>query len=252
LLRSGQTIIFIGDHSTPDELGYVAVVRDVLSRLRPDVKLNLISAGGRGQTAARLASRPLLDILTSSRPDWLSISIGLADAYSEPQLAALVRDYRTGDEAEDAGDDLDSVIGPSYPLENAGRRSEGAEQSIEWSNTGAFHEHIKTALRSLKEAGVGCILHTTIAVGSDPGHPLNQALRAYSRVLRRLGEEEDVPVVDHEQAFRNVLDRASSYKQRVSLANERGEVNPQGQALLARTFLATFRLLPQPHLPFKE
>src|SRR5438105_5994754 len=80
----GQTVLFIGDHTSPDDPGYVGVISTVLGRFHPLLKLNLISAGSRGQSAAGLRSRAMMQILTSSRPDSLAIGLGLADAASEP------------------------------------------------------------------------------------------------------------------------------------------------------------------------
>src|SRR6266540_3767315 len=66
--QQGQTVIFLGDHTSPEHSGYVKVISGVLSRFHQALNLNLISAGSKGQTAAALRSRALLDILTSSRP----------------------------------------------------------------------------------------------------------------------------------------------------------------------------------------
>ena len=71
---SGQTLMFLGDHTSPDKPGYVAVVREVLGRFFPGLNLNLISAGGPGQTAGGLGSGALQDLLTSSRPDWRCVT----------------------------------------------------------------------------------------------------------------------------------------------------------------------------------
>src|SRR5438034_6940189 len=82
-ISPGQSVFFIGDHTTPDDPGYVGIIAGVLARFHPELRLTLISAGSRGQSAAGLRSQAMLEILTTSRPDWLVIGIGLADAMRE-------------------------------------------------------------------------------------------------------------------------------------------------------------------------
>ena len=248
-LLPGQTVMFLGDHTSPDKPGYVRVVGEVLSRFWPELRPNLSSAGSPGQTAAGLASRQLLDLITSSRPDWLSISLGLSDAQREPALIGLMHEYRAW--LAQADTDLETAIGPEYRVSKSyfgAPQDSGTpvRQPVEWQRLPIVRDKIKEALDALRSAGVQPLLHSTIAVGNDLSYPLNGALKAYSRAIREICEQEMVPLVEDERAFRDVLDRATTYKQRVALASEQGEVNAQGEALLARTFLHTFGLLPQP------
>src|SRR5580765_4174159 len=92
--QPGQTIIFMGEHTSPNEPGYVEIISGVLARFHPQLRLNLISAGSRGQTAAALRSRAFLDLLTSAKPDWLALGIGMADALREPIAAKLLQEMR--------------------------------------------------------------------------------------------------------------------------------------------------------------
>jgi hypothetical protein len=109
-LQPGQTIIFIGDHSSPDSPGYVAIIRGILERFHPALNLNLISAGGPGQTAAGLASQAMRELLTSARPDWVSVALGLHDAAGEPDLVRQMLEYRQRLEAT-AELEADETIG---------------------------------------------------------------------------------------------------------------------------------------------
>lgn len=244
---AGETVMFLGDHTSPDDPGFVRVVSDVLDRFHPGLRLNFISAGSPGQTAAGLRSRPLLDLLSSSRPDWLVLNLGLADALREPLLPSLLNRYRAHHAAHE--DDDDMILGPEHQVRQSflGPHSDsGTPAEPEWSRLPLFRSSLAEANVELGTAGVRCVLMTPVVVSHDVQYPLNLALRAYSRAMREVAEGAGLPLVDVERAFRGVMDRAANYKQKVTLAAEGGDVNPQGQALMARTFLNTFGLLPQP------
>jgi len=241
----GQTLFFIGDHTSPDDPGYVGIVSMVLARFYPDLKLNLISAGSRGQSAAGLRSSAMMEILTSSRPDWLVVGLGRADASREPAAQRLINEHRERVAAEDEA--LAATFGPEYRssfYDNQPQSDTGPEQQIEIVRLPAFEHDLGEALSQLSAAGVQPILLTTTLLDNDPGHPVNRILGAYNRAIRRLSEELGVPLVDAERAFKGVFDRAANYKQRAVLFAPDGRLLAQGQSLLARTFLGTFGLLP--------
>jgi hypothetical protein len=241
----------MGDHSSPDSPGYVALIRGILERFHPGLNLRLISAGGPGQTVAGFASQAMRELLTSSRPDWVSVALGLRDAAGEPELMGQVLEYRQRLEAT-ADAESDASIGPEH---HEGRRR-GQENgtlpqptrpsSEQWQHTERFGDTLGRGVEALRAASIGVILHTPVFVGTDPQHPLNHAARAYAKVVRATAAANSAVLVDDLEAFRGVLDRATSYKQRVELANLEGRTNAQGDALLARTFLSKFGLLPQP------
>ena len=244
-LQPGQTIIFLGDHTSPDDHGYVAIVRDVLARFHPQLRPNLISAGSRGQKAAALRSRELIALLASSRPDWLVIGIGLADALMEPVAAELL--VRDRERASPDNASLDATFGPVHihhsemhePVADAGPRVEPRLERI-----AAFEQNLEAALADLVAAGVRPALLTLTTPGPDRFYSINAVLHAYSRAIRRAAEAHDAVLVDVDLAFRNLFDRAANYKQTVSLTGAHGGLNAQGQTLIARTFLEAFGVLP--------
>jgi lysophospholipase L1-like esterase len=246
-LQPGQTLIFVGDHTTPDAPGYLLVVNDVLARFYPQMNLRLISAGSKGQSPAGLRSQTLLELVGSSRPDYLVIGVGLSDAEREPVVPRLIEAYRK--KVAERDDAFDSTFGPEHhvhfhedrPVSDSGRIPE-----IELTRLPRFLDDLRAAVGGLRDTGVGVILMTPALTGNDLDFPINSILQAYARGIRRLGEEMDVPVVDLEQAFRNIFDRAANYKQRAILSSPQGSLNAQGQTLIARTFLGTFDLLPGP------
>lgn len=243
--------MFLGDNTSPDDPGYVSVISDVLNRFHPELHPTLISAGSPRQTAAGLRSGALLELLRSSKPDWIVVNVALADALREPQLGALRVRYRAHlASIEDIGEGEDA-LGPEHRVRPAflGPHSDsGTVPPTEWAGFARFQSDIRAGLDALTDAGVNCALMTSVVVTNDLQYPLNLVLRAYNRAVREVagGSRKGVPVIDVERAYRNVLERATNYKQSVALADESGVANAQGQALIARTFLSTFGLLPDP------
>jgi lysophospholipase L1-like esterase len=239
-IAPGQTLIFLGDHTSPDEPGYVAVLSEVVGRFHPELGLRLISAGSRGQSAAGLGSPRLMELLSSARPDWLIIGIGLADALHEPAALQLLEDAaRAQQEASQAG--LDATFGRELRPE-AGSRAPANDLTLDRLED--FARSLAAAVSRLQEAGVRVCLLTTIVLDSRTEHPVNRILTAYNRAIRKQAGESGALLVDVDRAFRSVLDRAATYKQEVTLTGPGGTLNSQGQALIARTVLVALGLLP--------
>ncbi|MEO5951396.1 MAG: hypothetical protein ABIQ44_02915 [Chloroflexia bacterium] len=248
LLKPGQTLIFLGDHTSPDDLGYVSIIKDVLSRFHPKLQIRLISAGSRRQTASALSSQALTDIITSSKPDWLIVGIGLSDALREPIVAQALRNpgnSRTQREMDDA----ENTFGPELRVrrESRGPISDvGHEPEPQVDNVGTFEQGMTSALKKFAAAGINVAVLTTILAGTDPTDVINKVLKSYSKAIRVSTQESGTLLIDIEKAYRDVLDRALNYKQSIALASPIGEPNAQGQALLARSVLDAFGILPQP------
>ncbi len=246
----GQSVIFLGDHTSPDNPGYVALMGQVLARFHPELKLNLLSAGSKGQTAQKLRSRLLMELLASSHPDWLAISVGLGDVLREPQMSRLLAQYQARQAARD--DVAEATFGPEHRVytEDIGPSADrGDEPQAHLERLTPFRADLAATVAELAASGVRSILLTTVLLGDDLHYPLNSALKLYSKAIREVAAEEGAALVDVERAFRDLLDRARNYKQKVSLTGAEGTLNPQGEALLARTFLNSFDALPYP--PFR-
>jgi hypothetical protein len=219
----------------------------IIARFYPDLRLNLLSSGSPGQTARGLRSPALIEIIVSSKPDWLVIGIGLADVMREPE----VRNYleREAQPVARESAEAEATFGPVMsmkgyrlaPVEDAGREPDPAMRHLE-----VFASDYKAALAELRAAGVNCALMTTVLAGNDPNTPVNRVLRAYNRAIRTAALDSEALLIDVEKACKNILDRAVNYKQQVALASSTGRINPQGEALIARTTLNAFGLLPQP------
>ena len=87
-------------------------------------------------------------------------------------------------------------------------------------------------------------LLTAILVGNRLEHPVNRVVSAYNRVIRDEARAAGALLVDVEAAFRDVIDRAETYKQKVALTGPGGELNAQGQALVARSLMTALGVLP--------
>ena len=236
----GQTLMFLGDHTSPDAEGYVRVIREVLARFHPTLHPNLISTGSSEQTARALNTDALLNLLQSSKPDWLIIGIGLADALREPLLSTLVEQYKreiAADAAADTTFGLDQKTNGSVP-------GDRKVESYRLSRIEQFESNLSEAVVRLSGAGIRPALLTTVLVTHDPSYPLNTILKSYNTSMRDVANRHAIPLVDVERSFADLFSRAGQYKQKISLAGYRGEISPQGEALLARTFLQAFDLLP--------
>lgn len=243
----GETVIFLGDHTSPDHGGYVAVMEQVLSRFHSELRLNLLSAGSKGQTAQGLRSRLLMEILATSHPDWLAIGVGLGDVLREPQMPSLLARYQARLANHD--DMAEATFGPEHRVRGTDlgpSADSGVEREPQLDRLAAFRADLAAAVAELAASGVRPILLTTVLLGGDLDYPLNSALKLYSKAIRQVASEQGAALVDVEQAYRDLMDRARNYKQMVALTGGDGTLNAQGEALLARTFLQSFDALPHP------
>jgi hypothetical protein len=242
IVLPGQTLMFLGDHTSPDAEGYVRVVRDVVARFHPALRPTLISTGSSEQTARALNSDVLQNLLVSSHPDWLIIGIGLADAFREPLLPPLVEQWQLARAST-------SAEVTTFGQERSGNGS-GHNSSPVASNTlsrlSPFKSNLGEAVMKMAAGGLRPVLLTTILVGDDLSYPLNAMLRHYNKAIRSVAEENAALLVDIERACNDLFTRAGQYKQKVALAGYRGDISPQGEALLARTLLQALGLLPYP------
>jgi len=92
-VKSGETIIFIGDSITdcgrrdierPLGNGYVKFFSDILSIREPGKKINIINKGIDGDIVTGLRDRWSDDVICN-KPDWLSIKIGINDLHGHLQ-----------------------------------------------------------------------------------------------------------------------------------------------------------------------
>jgi len=89
-IRSGQTVLFIGDSITdcgrreaarPLGGGYVKLFADLLAVREPAKRVTVVNKGIGGDRVTGLRDRWTDDVLRH-RPDWLSVKIGINDLHS--------------------------------------------------------------------------------------------------------------------------------------------------------------------------
>ena len=89
-LKSGETILFIGDSITdcgrraeqrPLGNGYVSLFNDMLTLREPAKRVNIINKGIGGDNVVGLRNRWHDDVMRH-KPDWLSVKIGINDLHT--------------------------------------------------------------------------------------------------------------------------------------------------------------------------
>ncbi len=254
-IRAGDTILFLGDHTGAGEPGYVQVVARVVERFYSGLRLTLVSVGRPGQTASALCSPEMVEAVRAARPDWLVVGVGLADAFGEPAAHRLIDQYQRWLDSID--ETAETTIGPEHgaPPDGSEPRYDGARShpqapplltNVKLERIEEFTLALGTLISGMQEAGVRCVLMTTIMVANDPHHPMNAILKEYNRTIRTVAAGRGVSIVDVEQVFSAVYERAASYRQKVVLTTAGGQLNRQGEALIARAFLDAMGLLPSP------
>jgi len=88
-LKSGETILFIGDSITdcgrrdtarPLGCGYVKMLADMLAAREPAKRVHVVNKGIGGNVVTQLQDRWTDDVLRH-RPNWLSVKIGINDVH---------------------------------------------------------------------------------------------------------------------------------------------------------------------------
>ncbi|UKS28035.1 SGNH/GDSL hydrolase family protein [Paenibacillus sp. HWE-109] len=102
-LSSGAKLLFIGDSITDcgrmDDAedigyGYVRHIRDYLQLFHSDSQVTVVNKGISGNTVLDLQARWQEDVI-SHHPDWVSISIGINDAWKEIEINRYEETYRS-------------------------------------------------------------------------------------------------------------------------------------------------------------
>ena len=147
-------MLFLGDHTSPGDTAYVGIMSGIIARFYPDLHLNLLSSGSPGQTARGLRSAALIEIIVSSKPDWLVIGIGLTDALREPEVRKHLELEakplpRESAEAEATFGPVMSMKGYRLaPVDDGGREPDPVMHNLE-----SFATDYRAALKELREFG---------------------------------------------------------------------------------------------------
>jgi len=102
-LSNGAKLLFIGDSITDcgrmDDVegigyGYVRLIRDYLQLFYSDAQATVVNKGISGNTVLDLQARWQEDVI-SHNPNWVSISIGINDAWKEIEIDRYEETYRS-------------------------------------------------------------------------------------------------------------------------------------------------------------
>ncbi|MEK0445034.1 MAG: hypothetical protein RLZZ399_355 [Verrucomicrobiota bacterium] len=202
LLRSGQSLAFLGDSITDfgDDMpaGYCRLVIDALRQFGVDV--TPVYAGHGGDRSIDMLRRLDQDVL-SRRPDWMTLSCGVNDAW----LSAWKRHGQP-----------EKVI----PVEQ-------------------FASHVTAIVERCTSAGTRVILLTPTLIGEDPGSDDNRNLAFYAQWLRDFAKAHGLPLVDLHSAMQAGLsyEPLPGKELRYKFTYDGVHLAPRGHRMVARAIL---------------
>lgn len=202
-IKSGQTLLFIGDSITdcgrarPVGMrnglgdGYVQLVRSLFSVNHPEVTIRFLNTGISGNRITDLKERWQTDVF-DLQPDWLSIMIGINDVW---------RQFDNPGDPNPVTLDLYEKI---------------------------YRELLTETQSRLK----GLVLMTPFFIELNRNDPMRAKMDEYGQVVKRLASEYDAVFVDTQAAF----DRYLSVCPSQTLCADRVHPNQAGHLILAKAF----------------
>jgi lysophospholipase L1-like esterase len=205
-LSSNQRFLLIGDSITDTGRawpvgtfegglgsGYVSLVHALLTSVYPELGIEVLNVGIGGNTVRDLKGRWKKDVL-NLRPDWLSIMIGTNDV------------WRQFDRPND-------------------------------KSAGVFEDEFTQTLTNLvtetKPSVKGLILLTPFLMEKNLLDPMRSKMDEYGAIVKSVAAGADVPVIDTQAAFDNVLEYLPTY----ALAPDRVHPTLPGHQILAKAVL---------------
>ncbi|HIW32915.1 MAG TPA: SGNH/GDSL hydrolase family protein [Candidatus Paenibacillus intestinavium] len=206
-LASGQKLLFIGDSITDSDRskpegeglfhalgrGYVSFVDGLLQATYPELAIRVVNKGTSGHTVRDLKARWQEDVI-EQRPDWLSIMIGINDVWRQYDTPYITDYHIYIDEYEATLRELISEAQSIVP---------------------------------------NIILMTPFYIEPNEQDAMRATMDQYGAVVKALGAELSLPVVDTQAAFNKAL--AHIYP--ATLAWDRVHPGAGGHLLLAKAFL---------------
>lgn len=176
-IPADSTLLFIGDSITDCEReftggglgnGYVSIIAEEFRRAWPPLEVRILNRGISGNQVADLEARWDDDVL-AHQPDWLSVMIGINDAWQQYECAL-----------------------------------ETKEEAI-----GKFDRVYRSLLERVRPRLQGLILMTPYFLEANPDDPVRRLMDAYGREVKKLAGEFDAVLVDVQAAFDEYMETAS-------------------------------------------
>ncbi len=207
LLRDGDTVVTLGNSITElgeNPTGYVTLMRKSLAVLYPERQICFVNAGISGHKSTDMAERFQRDVL-DLHPQWVTISVGVNDVWH-------------GFLARERGWNLTAVPLPIY------------------------RDKVTEMVRRTRAQNIRVALFTATVIKENLASPENLALAPYNQTLREIAKKEKCLLIDHDEAFRQVLAplQKPGMSDRGVLTYDGVHMLPAGDSLMARTALLAF------------
>ena len=212
MLTGVKRIVMMGDSITQmggQPHGYVTLIDRALKDAYPSNPIEVINVGIGGQKAPDMHRRFKRDVL-DKHPDMVMISVGVNDVWHDfrnPEWTARV------------------------PAGNSGR---GIKLEVHLKELDAMVTEAKTA-------GIKVVMLSPTVVYEDLNCDENRRMELYVGAQRKLAQKEQVPFVNLNKSFHNVITafQKEAGKTQLLLTIDGVHLNDQGNTLMANDILKT-------------
>lgn len=212
LLAGVKRIVMMGDSITEagrSPRGYITVLDQTLKSTYPGNPIELINVGIGGQKAPDMHARFKRDVL-DKKPEMVMISVGVNDVW---------HDFRTPDWSGRA------------PKGDSGR---GVKLDVHLKELDAM-------VNEAKAAGIKVVMLSPTVVYEDLRCEENKRMDLYVEAQRKLAQKNQVPFVNLNKSFKNVIGafQKEAGRTQLLLTTDGVHLNDQGNTLVANDILKT-------------
>lgn len=213
LVKTGDKIAFLGDSITAQGWsrpeGYVRLV--IAGLKANDIEATAIPAGISGHKSDQMLARLEKDVL-SKKPQWMTLSCGVNDAWHGPNGVPLDEDMATREK-------FNATV----------------------STRGTYKKNITALIDQATSAGVRPVILTATVIKEQLDGELNKKVAPYNEFLRNLAKEKNIPLADLNAMFHDAIKVANKPGTNV-LTGDGVHMNAEGDQLMATGVLQAFGL----------
>ncbi len=220
LLKDVHRIVCLGDSITQQgevKGGYVWIIKQYLTALYPDQKIEVINAGISGHRSNDMLARLEKDVL-SKKPQLVTISVGINDVWHGFQDNHPKGDGPRGILLKDFTHNVDKIVSK---IVNSGSKA--------------------------------VVLSTTV-ITEEPKAIENKKLLDYNRALRQIAKKHNAIFVDLQKSFHKAInlyyDTSPAHKKVLTVDGV--HLNPEGNRFMAKSILNALGVTPAMRMPFKK